>query len=338
MNLETALKNTITFYPRFPHEEFEYIREHREEAIPKLRQRLERVANERNDEDMLFTVHLLGEFRDHDSLPFLLELLKWDKNEPYDFLGDAIYDSYPSIIAACSLREDVDLIKNDYLLNSNLHHDARTVALRSLNILYEPGHIITREELVSIYSEAIDKLSSDIDLISSIVEYSADFKFYELNDKVESLFQMQQVDLYWGLGSWLEWQEEVASTDEISFRRYLNEGNDFFLDAEEKLSSWQVFNRGFRYDFGREIDDDELCPCGSGIEFRKCCKIGENRALKQYLNKLARSRNPVKKSDTSQFNSTTRTSGRLKVSASNESKKFDKAKKARKQAKKSKRK
>jgi len=79
MDLRTALNNLRTIYPRFPREELECIRANKDEAIPRLLDRLKLVLEEDYAGDVEFVIFPLAVFRVQEAFPLLLELLHWDE-------------------------------------------------------------------------------------------------------------------------------------------------------------------------------------------------------------------------------------------------------------------
>jgi len=276
MDIRTALNNLRTIYPRFPREELECIRAHKDEAIPRLLERLRLVLEEDYAGDAEFVIFPLAEFRVLEAFPLLLELLHWDEDS-LEYITDTCTFSeiLSPMIASCATAEDIPALK-EIVMDGSLCEPARSAAMGALKILFAAGEM-PREEIVELFRVILTGERDD-----ELLEYTAfdcaDLHLDELTDVVKGLFDAGAFDVDEGeipMDTWEGWQKEIAeNTREESLAKFrANRWGRRVIDCAEDMSWWAVFQEGCDYDFGRKIEVNESCPCNSGKKFKKCCML-----------------------------------------------------------------
>ncbi|MCL2298849.1 MAG: DUF1186 domain-containing protein [Firmicutes bacterium] len=276
MNTRTALHNLRTVYPRFPREELECIRANKDEAIPRLLERLKLVMEEDYAGDVEFVIFPLAEFRVREAFPLLLELLRWGEDALEQVADICTFSEiYGPVIASCATAEDIPALK-EIVMNSSLCEPARSAALGALKILFAAGEM-AREEIVELFRAILTGERDD-----ELLEYSAfdcaDMHLDELTEVVKGLFDAGAFDAdkdEFPVGTWEDWQKEISeNTREESLAKFrANRWGRRVDDCAEDMAWWACFQEGCDFDFGRKIEVNEPCPCNSGKKFKKCCML-----------------------------------------------------------------
>ncbi|MDR1003289.1 MAG: DUF1186 domain-containing protein [Oscillospiraceae bacterium] len=268
MDLKTAFKNTTIVYPRLPRAEFECIREHKDEAIPRLLRRLKRASTLDYEGSIEYAMFPLAEFRERKAVPYLLEILRLDEAELDYLLGDILTDGCSSVLASCAAREDIPLIK-EVILDDTLFDFARHTALHSLNIMFAEGDI-ERDFLINLYSEILEKTDEDDFFYELALSDCSDLHLDEFSDTAKQYYKTHVSSIRETFDTWQKALNETTRENAAEKMREDPWGR-YVRDMIEDISRWRVFSDGSDYDFGEKIGRNDLCPCGSEIKFKKCC-------------------------------------------------------------------
>ena len=270
MDLKTALKNTQNIYPRFPREELEYLREHKDEAIPELLRRLDLAVKDDYTGNIEYAIFLLAEFRENKALPNLLEILRMDEDNIDWILGDTLTEGFCAVIASCAAKKDIPDIK-DIVLDESLYEFARLCAVDALQVLYVEG-VISRDEMVGFIGHISDKFGDDISFIESIAFMCAQLHFDEFTDMLKLYYAAKKFGENEDWETWQKWLAETTRENAVQKLKDEDRWCHYITDCCAAMDWWPILNNKADYDWGRKIGVNEPCPCGSGKKFKKCCK------------------------------------------------------------------
>lgn len=170
MNLQNALERINKFTKEFPQKEIDFIRQHKDEAIPELIEQIKyplENSNNRDDEyDQIIAMFLLSEFKENSGFPYIVEYLYMNKDDIYFWLGDASTENLHVILANTADTKDIDSLK-EAVENSCIDFFVRNTALNALITMCGQGKI-SYNEIVKYIEELIDKFQNDRDLMTMI--------------------------------------------------------------------------------------------------------------------------------------------------------------------------
>ena len=286
----------------FPYEAMTEAIARREESTPHL---LSAIAwahehpDAANDTESLYLLHiyamfLLAQFREPRALPLVVRMFRSPRYE--ELTADLVTDSLPQILASVS-GGDTGPIK---ALIEDLDVDewVRGAAVCSLGVLLHTGSK-TREEVSGYFSELFDgRLEREPgDAWDSLVSVCVDFGMTEHLEEIRRLYREGIAGPY---AIPLEFVESQIALSPDSPQRGAGSTYDLIDDAIEEMEFWECFDgggsdEGESDDFGaleRALLDDpehdyiaptpivrttpkigrnDLCPCGSGKKYKKCC-------------------------------------------------------------------
>lgn len=279
MDINIALQNTIKATPKLAVDELEFIREHKDEAIPVLIERVKKVIDLNGDvpedfDEHFYAMFLLGELKVKEAFKYLIKYLELDDGIVDFLIGDSITESYHKVLAAVAVSDDIPEIKK-IAENRKLDIFHRLCAVNTLVTMYIQD-VYPREELCS-YLEFLIKQTDDDETFRTFVmsdafdilaenTYDLIRKCFDDNLIDKSIFDRDDFENYIA-----EHDLESALAEKNNYGRY-----DYIDNTIEFLSTWHYFNTkpDYKKELGRKIGRNEPCPCGSGKKYKKCC--GEN--------------------------------------------------------------
>ena len=270
-------------------------RKKQKETTEELLNELEKVANNigdyaRNQNYMLvlYAMYLLAEFREKRAFPIMIKIITYKNQEEVDdLLGDVITQDLGRILASI-YDGNIDSLYN-VIINMKLNEYIRSATFKSLEIL-QKYNIISQEQIINIIESIIDNELKEDDsiVITDIVVYIAENKLYNKIGLVKKLYQEYRVNEQM-IGGYDDFIDEIYGNKEPIDEKKMIE------DTIEELSWWACFNKEKdegEFDFKefaeklinsankettkeiekiREIGRNDLCYCGSGKKYKKCC-------------------------------------------------------------------
>lgn len=290
-NLQTAIEN-ITFYTKkFPAEEFRYIVNHKEEALPYLRAALNRAIEEGADLDKGYELHLyalffLAEFHDRESFKKIITLASLPSEILDGLIGDAVTEGLRDILYH-TYDGNLELLENA-IRNPDLDEYVRMAMLDVIGQLYLDGDL-DRERWRDCLRELVHcERDEEIGFLSAVAEKICQCHFVDMLQEVRYLWDHELIDV-WMCG-------EYDSYVDIMFH-YPAEEERFCKEtvSAESLKHWAMFEqektgrRQFEEDFEEDflesieksihapvqkkskVGRNDPCPCGSGRKYKHCC-------------------------------------------------------------------
>ena len=312
MEIKEIIEHLKYYTPELPREAIIEALKHKEEITPKLIEMLEYTKNNLEkiygEEDEFFgytyAYFLLAEFKEQKAFPYLIDLLNKDEEIIDYIIGDDYPGYVPRLLASTYNGDDKALF--DIIENNQINEFVRCSTLQTFAILYLYG-VKERNFLINylkkllnekdendnsyLYEEIIEEvchlklteLTEDIDKIMYIIENKEereDLKnILKDNSKINRNiypFKPLYEYIYDTVGIMEEWQcfryiedEEFENSDDYKVCQYIMQ------KREDDYIGTQI-------DIGR----NDLCYCGSGKKYKKCCINKNNKDDLEKLNSI----------------------------------------------------
>lgn len=290
-DLRTAIAKITYVNKAFPGEALKVITENKEEAIPYLRDAIEKAVDEKDDLEDNYQLHfyaffLLGEFQDRDFFPKLIEFVSLPGETLDHLIGDSITCGLPDILYN-TCNGDIELLK-DTILDEYVDEYVRSGLLDVMGQLYLDGTLPEKEWRAFIKQNV----------------YAGEESSYFYNELATIICRCHFVDML----PEIRYMLDVNLLDEICLDRYDSYVDDMFayrnyeqnfcasqISTVDKLKSWAMFenvseavdNKQSRKEYEklmneaakmskqqesiRKIGRNDPCPCGSGKKYKFCC-------------------------------------------------------------------
>lgn len=274
----------------FPKETLEEIICKKEEAIPflldilrKTRDNPEKYRDEYGYFAHIYAAYLLAQFRVKEAYPILSDILSLSGDMPYDLFGDSILESGSRMLATVC-GADTSLIK---VLAENEEADEymRGQAIEALAIL-TLHNVLQRDEVIAYYKKLINKpeIMNKPLLLAFLVIACCDIYPEELYEDIKNCYDDALVD------------ESTIGMEGVDDA--MQQGKDYVLkssrndthlqfieDTIAELEWWACFEETYKKRMSArknfkstqtitkqpKIGRNDLCPCGSGKKYKKCC-------------------------------------------------------------------
>lgn len=281
----------------------------KEKITPELLKMLEytkdNLKNIYDEKDEFFgytyAIFILAQFREKKAFPFLIDLLEQQTEIVEYILGDDFPDYLPRLLASTYNGDDELLFK--IIENNKIDEFIRSSVLQTFAILYLRGEK-SREFLVNYLIKLLnEKLEDDISyLYAEIFTETYDLRLVELKGLIEKTFELmenrEEVD---DLIERFNDENYKINLNVYPFKEHYNYINDvigimeewecFTYDEEEEFESSEQFiicehvikqRRNGVID-NNKIGRNDLCSCGSGKKYKKCCM---NKSIDDKLDDL----------------------------------------------------
>lgn len=284
-----ALETITQYGSRFPEQEFEIIRNNKEEALPSLRSAVDRAIAEKEgvgEEYALhfYAVYLLAELQDRESFPRIMELACLP-SDTLDFLiGDTITEGLRDILY-CTYNGDLQMLKQG-ICNKDADDFARSSMLDVMHQLYLDKKLAKQEWQDFIRKLVYGKEEIGDFIYTALASTICECHFMEMLPEIRQLYQDERVDTS-AIGDFDDCIDMMFS--------YKDTGNNCScpLNTTEKLKGWAMYQQDSSQYDAKELDKmlEELvqedlrevriergkigrndpCPCGSGKKYKQCC-------------------------------------------------------------------
>ena len=245
MDINVALDNIKYLTRKFAKEELECIRNNRDIAIETLleyiRKPVENIDNLPEDYDAhLYAMFILAEFREHRAFDYLIRYLELDEDTIEFFLGDALCDDFPSILASVSDVTDVPKLKA-IADNASLDIFVRDVAFRTILVMCVEN-IYYIDDLSAYIGTILDRNNENSMYLGFIVSACMDMGITEHNEKILSLFDDDKIDRTFIKKD--DFTREMDKADQqLSLVKLRDRSYCIFVnDTEKSFGSWVWFN------------------------------------------------------------------------------------------------
>ena len=312
MKINEIIEQLKYYTENLPKEALKQAIKHKEEITPKLIEMLEYTKNNLDEiyyeEDEFFgyiyAYFLLAEFREQKAFPYLIDLLNKDEEIIDYIIGDDYTGYVPRLLASTYNGDDKALF--NIIENNQINEFVRCSTLQTFAILYLYG-VKDRIFLVNylkkllhekdemdnsyLYEEIIDEvcylklteLAEDIDKVMYIIaneEEREDLKNIlkddsKINKNIYPFKPLYEY-IYDTVGIMEEWQ----------CFRYI-EDKEFENSDDYKVCQYIIQKREDNYiDVKMDIGRNDLCYCGSGKKYKKCCMNKNNNDNLEKLNSI----------------------------------------------------
>jgi len=249
-----------------------------------------------NDEEV-FAMLFLAYFKEKCAYPLLISCLPKIKTDPYELMGDFLFQSLPKVIASVYNGDLMSLI--NVIENPEVDKNIRMAFISAFEILTLWDYI-DRKEAEVYFMSFIErfKVPEDRDYIEFIAMACYDLGFIDSYSGLRDLYKDGYIDE--AMMSIREFDEHFKRTSQkiTEETRTRNKLYHFVDDIIDEVSWWSHYNDEFDDDYEDDelLDEDEYnpgyyqdedtetifrystkigrndpCPCGSGKKFKRCC-------------------------------------------------------------------
>lgn len=260
-----VLRATENVNKIFPINAIRAAKEVHKEIIPELIKRIEYAIEcgvELPDSYMghIYALYFLAEFRVREAYEPMLRLFFLEEDALRSLLGDILTEDLGSAIASVAMGRYEELLA--IFKNRELYEYARLAALSAIEIQMNLGLIdsLTLENcLASVLHHAIE--DQDIVVTTALANTVCDLKLERLVNEVRMAFDNQLIDT-------LMIDRECFEEDLQRERAYGEMYYEQMISTTEQSMSWWDC---FKPESAAKVRRNQLCPCGSGKKFKRCC-------------------------------------------------------------------
>ena len=312
MEINEIIEHLKYYTPELPRETLKLALEHKEEITPKLIEMLEYTKNNLDkiyyQEDEFFgytyAYFLLAEFREQKAFPYLIDLLNKDEEIIDYIIGDDFPEYVPRLLASTYNGDDKALF--DIIENNQINEFVRCSTLQTFAILYLYG-AKDRNFLVNYLKKLLNEKEEKDNsyLYEEIIDEVCNLKLTELTEKVEKILYVVENkeerkefrdklkddskinrNIY-PLKSFYEYiYDTIGIMEEWQCFRYI-EDEEFENSDDYKVCQYIIQKREDNYSDAKiDIGRNDLCYCGSGKKYKKCCINKNNNDNLEKLNSI----------------------------------------------------
>jgi hypothetical protein len=281
----TSLKEPINRF--YPWDKIQYLNDHpdlfEEVLLNLLSEQLAQkdLIIEGSDNRFLVAMLTLAKYRSLKAMPLIIEVMRLYQEDVDDFLGDVVTEVLPQVIAAC-YNDDLSMLKN-VVIDVNISDDY--VRLAPVTAL---GYLVLNNRL---------EINQAVDFISDIINYIGsnepdNLSLLELILDSLAYFSLDSVNKYKLIYPELFEERQFNLLAEISYleEKYIESGGLPYVlydkaDSEKRFNSvtelgFLLFKDWIHEDVKKvklpvktkiKIGRNDLCLCGSGKKYKKCC-------------------------------------------------------------------
>ena len=299
-------------------------RKHKSEMTEKFLEEIDNVANntakyttkEYGDYYYhILAMLMLAEFKEKRAFDKILNFLTKNQDEVDDLIGILIDDSLPQVLAS-TFDGNVEKLEK-IILNPDLHTDIRKKVFETFEILERQKKITNDEIINKIENWLNNELKNDQSFIGdAFVKYIENKKIYEKLTLVKRLYDEKRIDVRL-IGDYDDFIDDIFGKVRKTKKDFIEDtieeiDNNFFMSSNErekedekkedltfedivkKLIKSEREQISKELNIRKAIGRNDLCPCGSGKKYKKCCMSKEKedekteadiyieRALKMY--------------------------------------------------------
>ena len=205
---------------------------------------------------------ILGHFYAKEGISLISEMGRLEKLSIDHLVGERLFDSL-SLAFAQICSEDIGHLK-EIIEDSSLDECIRATCIQSMVYLYSQEKI-TRQSMVEYFLYLLRRPREKITFFyEMIVSASLILHPEELIEDIRKLFEEGGVD------SSEVTLEDVEEIFELNREEVIQEHSQIFRADLDDLIHYLESIEGF-HSHG-SVDRNEICPCGSGIKYKKCCR------------------------------------------------------------------
>ncbi len=264
-----------------PRAELAEVASRREEFVPLLIDSIReatKLADKADLDDNLpaYALYLLAQLREPTALEPILQYFALDETTEEDIFGDVIAEDGARILAGVAHKNTERL--QEYAKQPDLSLIVRMAAFDAIaihSIWGETPKESANEFFVSLVDQEV--FGKDLDSWTALASAWLDSDPKAALPKLRQLHQRQLLEEEL-VGSPKDWEKEARETDSES-KEWREELSRPITDAADCVSWWECFDEGgtgedepgVPYVAPEKIGRNDLCPCGSGKKYKKCC-------------------------------------------------------------------
>ena len=277
MEINEIVEKLKYYTEDLPKEALKEAIKNKEEITPKLLEMLEYTKNNLEkiyyEEDEFFgytyAMFLLAEFKETRAFPYLIDLINRDEDENEDIV-DYIFD---------------------IIENTDLNEFVRSSVLQTFAILYLNG-IKDRNFLVSYFKKLLDDKKDEDNsyLYEEIFVETEHLRLIELDGIIDKIFNLIEdkeeirelkdifanenykinKNLYPFKPCYEYIYDTIGIMEEWQCFRY-REDEEYEQSDDNKVCEYIISNRANNIEKNHDLGRNDLCYCGSGKKYKKCC-------------------------------------------------------------------
>lgn len=297
MKINEIVEKLKYYTPELPKEAITEALKQKEAITPKLlemleytKENLEKIYNEEDDFfGYNYAYFLLAEFKEPKALPYLIDLLNKDEEIVEYMIGEDYPGYVPRLLASTYNGDDKALF--NIIENKQINEFIRCSTLQTFAILYLYG-VKDRAFLVNYLKKLLDEREENDNsyLYEEIIEEVCHLKLTELTEEIDKILYIIEND---------EEREDLKNTlkDKSKINRNLYPFKplyEYIYDTVGIMEEWQCFRYIEDEEFEKsddyiicqyiiqkrkenymntkvDIGRNDLCYCGSGKKYKKCC-------------------------------------------------------------------
>lgn len=309
MEINEIIEQLKYYTENLPKETLKQAIEHKEEITPKLIEMLEYTKNNLEkiygEEDEFFgytyAYFLLAEFREQKAFPYLIDLLNKDEEIIDYIIGDDYPGYVPRLLASTYNGDDKALF--DIIESNQINEFVRCSTLQTFAILYLYG-VKDRNFLVNYLKKLLNEKDGKDNsyLYEEIIEEVCQLKLTELAEDIDKVMYIienkeEREDLknilkddskinrnIYPFKPFYEYiYDTIGIMEEWQCFRYI-EDEEFENSDDYKVCQYIINNRNNNVDdYIIDLGRNDLCYCGSGKKYKKCCM---NKSIDDELDNL----------------------------------------------------
>lgn len=301
MEINEIVEKLKYYTEDLPKEALKEAIKNKEEIKPKLLEMLEYTKNNLEkiyyEEDEFFgytyAMFLLAEFKETRAFPYLIDLINRDEDENEDIVDYIIGDDYPEylprLLASTYNGDDKALF--DIIENTDLNEFVRSSVLQTFAILYLNG-IKDRDFIVSYFKKLLDDKKDEDNsyLYEEIFVETEHLRLIELDGIIDKIFNLIEdkeeihelkdifanenykinKNLYPFKPCYEYIYDTIGIMEEWQCFRY-REDEEYEQSDDNKVCEYIISNRANNIENNHNLGRNDLCYCGSGKKYKKCC-------------------------------------------------------------------
>jgi hypothetical protein len=291
MNIKELISSIEYNNGVFPEKEIKQLIESKEAAIPELlsvleytRDNIDWILSNNTYNACIFATYLLAQFREYKAYKLLFEILRNLGESADDLYGDAITEDMGRILASVC-NNDISLIKQ-LIEDSSIDEHVRSSAINALVLLVVRNEL-KRDEIIVYFRSLYEyKLEREYSFVwDALVLNTYNLHPKELMSEIKKVYEEDLVDEY--CVSFDNIVEQIKIKKEIVLKKLEKDKHFTFIeDTINEFRYWACFNKsntpGLQNEnfiieksegntYQPKIGRNDLCPCGSGKKYKKCC-------------------------------------------------------------------
>ena len=302
MKVNDIIEQLKYYTEELPKEAIKQAIQQKEKITPKLLEMLEYTKNNLdeicNEKDEFFgyiyAIFLLAEFKEKKAFPYLIDLLNRDEEVVEYIIGDDYTEYVPRLLASTYNGDDKALF--NIIENTQVNEFVRCSTLQTFAILYLYG-VKKREFIVDYFKKLLNEKAENDDsyLYEEIIEEVCNLKLVELTEDIDKILYIIENEeeredfkkilkdnskinrnIYPFKDNYEYIENTIDIMEEWQCFRY-REDEEFENSDDYKVCQYIIQNREDNYiDTKIDIGRNDLCYCGSGKKYKKCCMNKNN--------------------------------------------------------------